>query len=307
MLGHEFQFFSTPLSSAKYNILLELSEIPAGIMPRLFSKKISQNSITYDDGSVRWNDYFGKALTYLDYQTGHAIIYSPSIDFIHELAYLMILSLSGKAMDQQGLHKIHACGISYADKNIIVSLPSKGGKTTLFLELCKQPDVKLISDDTPVIDSQGSIHPFPLRVGVEVIPDWIAKKDFPVFKREKFSDKFLIPLQDLNRSIYSPSNNPNLFIIGLRSSGDYPQIYRATSLQAFKALFEHMIIGIGLPMVVEYFVKNDLKDWIVLFKIFCKRTFAAIAFWRKSRVYFFIMSSDPKANAEYLLNRVKDL
>lgn len=307
MLSQEFQFFSHDHKTAQYNILLELSEIPAGLLPRLYSKKISQNSITYDDGPVRWNDYFGKALSYLNYQSGDAAIYSPSLDLIHELAYLLVLSLSGKQMDRAGFHKIHACGVSFMSKNLLIALPSKGGKTTLFLELCKHPGVSLISDDTPVIDSRGLVHAFPLRVGVDHLPEGLAPKDFPIFRREKFSDKFLIPLQQLGRPIYSGGDLPSVLVIGLRSSGDYPQILRASTMQGLKALFEHMIIGIGLPMVVEYFVKNTWRDWLTLIHIFLKRSFAALAFWRRSRVYFLIMSSNPKANAEFLFQRVQDL
>ncbi|MCE3011999.1 MAG: hypothetical protein LW878_02940 [Proteobacteria bacterium] len=307
MLENEFQFFSHPLREGQYNILLELSEIPTGLLPRLYSKKISQNSITYDDGPVRWNDYFGKALSSLNYQTGQAVIYSPSIDFMHELAYLLLLSLSGKAMDLAGFHKIHACGINMGHKNILISLPSKGGKTTLFLELCKYPEVSLISDDTPVIDSKGHVHAFPLRVGVEAVPAWLQKKDFPLFKREKFSDKFLIPLRDLGRTIYAGKDTSSVFLIGLRSSGDYPRLLRASTLHGFKALFEHMVIGVGLPMVVEYFVKNTFRDWLVLIRIFCLRSLAALAFWRRSRVYFFVLSSSPEANAEFLHQRIPEL
>ncbi len=307
MLGHEFQFFKKNLSIAHYNILLEFSEIPSGLLPRLFSKKISQNSITYDDGSIRWNDYFGKALTYLNYQTGQAAVYSPSHEFIHELAYLLILSLSGKEMDLKGFHKIHACGVNFKGKNVIIALPSKGGKTTLFLELCRHPNLSLISDDTPVIDSKGRVHSFPLRVGVEKIPEWLSKKEFPLFKRAHFSDKFLIPLRDLGPPIYQGDTNSNIMIIGLRSTGDFPQLFKASSVQGFKALFEHMIIGIGLPMVVEYFVKNSLSDWMTLLRIFFKRARAALAFWKKSRVYYFVMSSDTRANADFLFQKVQDL
>lgn len=307
MLELEFNFFIKTLTKSDYNILLELSEIPSGLMPKLFTKKISQNSLTYDEGTVRWNDYFGKALSYLNYDNGEAAVYSPNQDLLHEIAYLLVLSLSSKQMDQRGFHKIHACAFHHLQKNFILSLPSKGGKTTLFLEFCQYEGVELISDDTPVIDSNGKVYSFPLRVGVENIPSWLDKKNYPVFKREKFSDKYLIPLNELGRPIYRGSSEQNIYIIGLRSNGEFPQLVKASSLQGLKALFEHMIIGIGLPMVVEYFVKNSISDWCVLLKIFIKRFFAALAFWKKSRVYYFVMSTDPKLNADFLIRNSLDL
>ena len=307
MLESEFQFFKSESPTFDYTIKLELSNIPQGLIPKLFATKISQNSITYDDGPVRWNDYFGKALTYLNAHTGQAIIYSPKIDFLHELSYLLILSLSGKRMDEMGLHKIHACGIQSENKNVLIMLPSKGGKTTLFLNICENYPVKLISDDTPVIDSNGFIHPFPLRIGVEEIPDFLGHHTYPLFKREHFSSKYLIPLQSLNRSIYQPDNATSILIIGVRANGELPQIYAASLTQAYVALFENMIIGVGLPIVIEYFVKNNWRDWIKLIKIFFKRSKAAISLWKRSKTYFFVMSSDPKENSDFLIKSLKNL
>lgn len=307
MLEHEFQFFKSGSNLSFYKIVLELSDIPKGLLPKLMATKISQNSVTFDDSQVRWNDYFGKALSYLNYQTGQAAIYTPDIDLMHEIAYLLILSLSGKRMDLKGFHKIHACGINIHQKNILVMLPSKGGKTTLFLELCEHYPVALISDDTPVVDNRGIIHPFPLRVGVENRPQWLQDQDFPLFKREHFSDKFLIPLTHLKRPIAQVNNDPAVLVIGVRANGDIPQIYPASFLTSFKSLFENMIIGIGLPMVVEYFVKNTWRDWIYLTGIFFKRIGAALNLWRRSKTYVFVMSTDPKLNAQFLMSRIQDL
>ena len=45
-------------------------------------------------------------------------------------------------------------------------LPSGGGKSTLALRALQEPGIGLISEDSPLLDRRGRLHPFPLRIGV---------------------------------------------------------------------------------------------------------------------------------------------
>ena len=49
-------------------------------------------------------------------------------------------------------------GVSKNGRSVIAMLPMKGGKTTLFSNLIKDKDVEIISDDTPIVTSDGHIH-----------------------------------------------------------------------------------------------------------------------------------------------------
>jgi hypothetical protein len=76
--------------------------------------------------------------------------------------YYLIIVISGEQLDAQGLHRFHAVGISYRGLAFLVSMPPNGGKSTLAMSLLDDPEFLLISEDTPLIDLRGRIHPFPI-------------------------------------------------------------------------------------------------------------------------------------------------
>jgi len=308
ILKKEFLQFISPLSTRpRFLLTLHPTAAPSAALPNLVASRISQNSLSYDEGPRRWNDYFGKALSCYDYEMQEGVVYSADEDLLHEIAYLMILSLTGKELDERGRHKIHACGFRYKGIDALVMLPSKGGKTTLFLELSQLPGVSLISDDTPLIDSQGLVHPFALRLGVEKIPAHLTpqKESFALFRRQSFGDKWLIGLDRLGAPLAQGAGaRPRLFI-GLRHNSQAASFVRATTLQTTRALLEHMIVGVGLPMVIEYFVRHSLRDWCNLTKIAVKRASAALKLMGKGQTHLFLMGTDPKHNAHALLQHLE--
>lgn len=310
VLRLEFRYFiCSDISRTDFLLTLHPFAAPAGLLPELVARRISQNSLTYDEGSRRWNDYFGKALSVYDYDSREGLIYCADQDLLHEIAYLMVLSLTGKSLDQRGFHKIHACGFRYKGRDVIVMLPSKGGKTTLFLELSRFPGVELLSDDTPLIDHLGHVHPFPLRLGVEKIPPHLqqSSSEFTLFKRQHFSDKWLIPLDKLGAPIAASSGQHVVLVQGFRTSHYHTHFAPMGTIAAFKSLAEHMIVGIGLPMVLEYFIKNTWRDWLTLFKIGFARTYAALKLWQNGEAWAFSMGQDPKENAAQLIKKLDQL
>lgn len=304
ILETEFDYFKAEVAKTDFNLELFLESAPEGILPQIPCSKITQNSLTYDQGPVRWNDYHGKALTYYDYDTQQGVIWCQDPNLQHEIAYLMILSLTGKELDLRGFHKVHACGIRYQGRNILVMLPSMGGKTTLFLELARFPGVSLISDDTPLISPSGEVLPFPLRIGVEKIPSTI-KGEFAQLKRQHHSSKFLIPLSTLGAPIAYGATGSTILIFGKRWHSALPHLRRLSPLESLKGLVEHMVVGVGLPMVVEYFVRHTPRDWIKLFSIGLKRLRAALRLWQQGESWEVLLGDHSQSNAEAILSLLK--
>ncbi len=310
VLKTEFRhFLVTEALAPDFILTLIPVSAPAGLLPSLKAARISKNSVTYDEGARRWNDYFGKALSCYDYDAKEGVLYSADPDMMHEVAYLMILSLTGKDLDLRGHHKIHACAFRYQGRDAVIMLPSGGGKTTLFLELAQIPGVALLSDDTPLIDTQGRVHPFPLRLGIEKLPPHLAQRqnDFTLFRRQHFCDKWLIPLDQLGAPIAQGPSGQTLLFIGERHNGPQSIIFRVGPVTLLRALGEHMIIGIGLPMVLEYFVRHTWHDWGTLTRIALKRTWAALRLMQTAQGHRFIMGSDPVANARKLIQHLEQL
>ena len=84
--------------------------------------------MTYDQGNIRFNDYYGKALTIYNYEHELGEIYSNDLHKLHEICYLSILSRVGKKLDMRGYHKVHAFGIVKNGKALMGVMPGKGGK-----------------------------------------------------------------------------------------------------------------------------------------------------------------------------------
>src|SRR5690606_11749153 len=201
---------------------------PWELLPRKVALKQTDTSIIYEEKGIRYNDYHNNALSIVDSNLNHSTIYSEQIDLAHELGFLLLLSKSGKRMDIKGLHKIHAMGVQLNHTNLIFMASSKTGKSSLFLELLKDPNAKIYSDDTPIINSQGDILPFPFRIGInnkEEAPEYINKDLIYTLKRRVHGQKYLIPLTSINREVAQyESNQRNVLIVGVRSRGE-SQIY----------------------------------------------------------------------------------
>ena len=201
----DFHFFLQNPSD-KYDIKIEsklLQNIPWHLISEMKSSRQSQNSITYDKGKTRYNDYYGKLLSIYDYHLDEGKLYAKDIEKLHEISYLLILSRSGKKMDNRGLHKLHAFGVICNKTAILGMMPGKGGKTTHLLEFLKDPHCNLISDDTPVITRFGNIHPFALRIGVEELAESfpIDPKYLYFIKREYFGVKKLLSLEGISNKV----------------------------------------------------------------------------------------------------------
>jgi hypothetical protein len=290
-------------------IFLHISDPPWEILPTIRSIQQTDTSIIYEKDDIRYNDYHGKALTSVNTLTGQSHIYSPDLHLTHELGYLLILSKSGKQMDLNGFHKLHAMGLKIDQTSVIMVAPSKGGKSTLFMQLLKNPGFQIYSDDTPVIDRLGKIHAFPLRLGLESnssIPEHINPELIYHLKRRNFGNKILIPLNAFGRQIaISSKNDKVILLIALRSRLKTPSVIPVGKLQIVPYIFKFMIIGLGLPMILEYFLETGVRDIFKRIKIILSRSCAAFFLILRSQTYVFEMSQNISLNEQVICNFLK--
>jgi len=285
--------------------LVDKYNLPSG----LIAKKQSQNSITYDVGNIRYNDYYGEALTQIDYKKNIVEMVYKNESLAHEILYLVILSRTTKFLDGLGYHKIHASAFTYSNFNILFMMPSKGGKSTMLLEMLRNPEVGLISDDTPVVNRKGEIIPFPLRLGnddrnkvINFFP-YLRDEDISLFKRKYYSDKYLVDIKKIKNKIQT--KDKTILIAGYRSTNIEPKIELISKMKMLSELKTHLIVGIGLPMVIEYFIENTLNDHFKNLRILFSRFFTAIILVQKSECYRIALSSNPVENC-HAIKRLLD-
>lgn len=302
-LSKDFSYFIS-LSTVSRDLTIEIyqSDPPYGEIEGLISKGQSVNCISYERHHTKYFDYYGTALASWSQERMSGKVYSTDVNRLHEISYLMILSKVGKIHDSRGMHKVHAFGVGSLKKDLICMLPMKGGKTTLFLELLKDTTLEIISDDTPLIDRRGNIYSFPLRVGVESeesLPEGDRSELYSIDRME-YGKKILAPLSYFKNHVSKDLQRYPVLVAGYRSRMKRPVLKKVSKLTMMKELYRHMIVGVGLPMVVEFFVENTIADWLKLFYIGISRNVAAVRLIGQSDCYHLYLCDDPAENAELI-------
>jgi len=308
-LNLEFDYFLSPIEDnfqlkIKYNLQDTLASdlIPKNLKPT-FQRS---NSITYDSNGIRWNNYYGKVISKFIAMESYCEFYGTDLDKLYEVIYLFILSRSGKFLDLNGLHKIHAFAFSKGNKAIVCMQPMRGGKSTLLTEILKEKDVSVISDDTPLFNLSGEILPFPLRMSLENLPRHLNlnQSDYFVLKREFFKSKYSIAIKSFNRPICPKANN-YILIEAKRSTYENPILIRNSFLKKWQSLMVHLVIGFGLPIIFEYFWEAGITDFFRKSKIFLSRLYLATKLSLSKESYTLYLSEDSTKNAALILDLMK--
>lgn len=302
-LRAEFYHFLTDLGRPRLTLELNLGSLPA--TPSLPIEKILETCLIYRLGNRKYVDYFGEALTVIDEDSDTITITCPSEERLYELAFLTIHSRAGDFMDTSGFARVHAMAVSYKNHNAVVMLPSKGGKSTLLTHLLDNPDIKIIADDMPLVDRSGRIRPFPTKISMTEKPESgeLATLKWNEFMRAHYPPKWTASLSALPERIdLSPELKPVLLIHGVRLSHGESLIQPVAKWKMIAPLLEHMIIGKGLPQIIEIFLDFKPADVFKMFRHALLRTWCAIQLLRKSETFVFYIGHDKAYNAQLLLS-----
>jgi hypothetical protein len=272
------------------------TELPS--VPASFS---TPRNVCFRNYPITYIDYFGKGLVIFDRKEKQCVVYATDPDLIHEIAYLCILSMVGQYLDRQGIHRVHALGVSYQNRGILLLLPSGGGKSTIALELLRQPGFLLLSEDSPLIDRHGLIYPFPLRLGVR--PDFetgIPPKYLRTIRRMEFDPKTLIDIEYFAGRL-GTIVEPNLIFVGERNLGEVSKISPLSCISAFKALFKYMVIGLGIYQGLEFLLERGLWDVLGKGGLVTSRLYNGLRLLSRSSSYKFILGRDTEKNCQTFL------
>lgn len=305
----DFSYFLKKEEIIKTFVIESLKEkIDWEKLPNIVAKKQSKNSITYDVESLRFNDYNGKLLSIYDYKRDFGVLYSECIEKLHEISYLLILSRVGKYHDLMGLHKIHAFSVISNGACLIGMADSGLGKSTLVAELLKDKSVQFLSDDTPLVDSFGNVKPFPLRLGVSSYESFgkiiDREKNCYTLQRDFYGEKKLLSIDGLENKV--GEEYKKLILVNLkRFGGDDFICKKISKVKMLKALFKHMVIGIGLPMILEYFWEDGLCDFIKKSTIAMRRKLSALVLVMRADCYEIWLGRDIEKNRLGVVDLIK--
>ena len=271
-------------------------KIPNGTLAICHTK----DAAIYKNGNIRYFDSFGKVLVIYDSSKESVEIYSLDRNLLYEKSYLMIMTRVGELLDKKKLHRIHAMGVVFKGKAILCLLPMGGGKTTLTLSLLENKAFSLLSEEVPLVSSNGLLYPFPIRMGViEGTPLQIPEEFLKPFKRTHYEPKTLIDVRYFKDQIARDAK-PGYIFVGKRVHSDKPTIIKLSSFKTFMALFRLCVVGIGLPQMLEYLLRFDFSDMARQFPVFCSRLWSSLLLIKHSKTYELHLSYDRTANAQFV-------
>jgi hypothetical protein len=303
----DFSYFEAQVNIPQVNIEVFEKSPPFGSLPDLKASVYATNYICYRrDGDI-FTDYFGQGLRVFNHQTNNYQIFSESAALRHEISYLTILSAVGQFLDSKHIHRVHALGVSQNGKAILVLLPMRGGKTTLALQLLQSGQVKLLSEDSPLITQRGEVLPFPLRIGV--VPDGelnIPAKYLRTMNMMEFGSKILIDIGYFADKI-SSACQPGVVLLGERALGYESRIEPASRLSAGKEFMKNAVVGLGLHQGIEYLLGRSLWETLGKTGLFFSRLNSSLKVISRSKVYRYVLGHDPERNHQVLLDFLQNL
>jgi hypothetical protein len=308
----DFSYFRSPAGdeSAWLNVISE--PFPRANLPAVRAALQTPRNIVYRDGDVSYVDYFGRGLMICQNKGTDYQIYCTDRDLAHEIAFLTMLSRVGEHLDARGLHRVHALGIEAGGRAILVLLPMGGGKTTLALRLLTTDDIRLLSEDSPLISRRasrrGQVFPFPLRIGVRVgeVPAGVPDKYCRTVQRMEFDPKTLIDIQHFNEKVGRPCPI-GAILLGERWLSGTSFVCPVPRSYAIGPFIKNTVVGLGLYQGMEFLLERS--GWEVLGKsrLALARFLTSLHVIRRSRVYRFGMSPGVEENADVLIGLAREL
>jgi hypothetical protein len=300
-IARDFHYFAAAAPARKVSVEANLAPPPWERIPVQFANQITPNAAIYDQGSVRFNDYQGEALAIYDFSREAGEVWSENPDLLYEITYLLCLSRIGEIHDLQRIHRVHALGFAVADQGALILLPESGGKSTLCMEMLRHPEVKLLSDDTPLV-SRGKLLPFPNRIGIRGAKSaGIDPKYLRTMRRRNREPKTLLDVRYFQDRIASEVK-PSVLIVGARRNGTDSWIEPIGAAKALPALMANLVFGLGLPQVVEFFLRSGASELVQKFSIVGNRMAAVASLLWRTKCYRLALGRDTSMAAEAVMS-----
>lgn len=228
-------------------------EIPASF--------VTPRNVVYEQDGLAIVDYFGKAVSVLHRASGHLQVQGEDEHLVHEAAYHFLLSRIGEHLESRGLTRLHALALVGRQGPVAVMLPSGGGKSTLALRALREDGVRLLSEDSPLLDRRGRLHPFPLRIGINATDaDRLPAGSVRRLERMEFHPKLAIDLEVFADRIEPAPAPLRHLVIGRRALGRDARLERVRRPAAVGALLREAVVGVGIYQGMEFILQKGMRD-----------------------------------------------
>lgn len=228
-----------------------------GDLPAAF---VTPRNVVYQDGRRTVIEYAGRALSVLDRDSGRLVVQGESEQVVHAAAYNYVLSRVGQHLDSSRMVRLHGLGLVGAQGAVVVMLPSGGGKTSLALKAIRSRGPMLLSEDSPLLDRRGRLHPFPLRIGLNPGDAPEREEELRRIERLEFHPKLALEVETFAEKIASSSAPLRHLVIGRRSLGRGASLTPAPRRMALGPLLREAVVGVGIYQGMEFVLQRGMRD-----------------------------------------------
>ncbi len=265
-----------------------------GAVPATF---VTPRNVVYQDGGRTIVDYFGKAVSIVERSSGRFVIQGEEQHLVHEAAYHYLLSRIGEHLDSRRLPRLHSLAVAGSQGAVAVMLPSGGGKSTLALRALRDDRVRLLSEDSPLIDRRGRLHPFPLRIGVnttdaDALPDGRVRR----IERMEVHPKLVLDLEAFRDRIEASPQPLAHLVLGRRTLGLEAGIEPVGRSRAVGTLLRECVVGVGLYQGMEFVLQRGMRDVFAQLGPAITRAACCAAGLARARVWLLTMGRDHDRN-----------
>lgn len=305
-LAADFGFFRRPAGedgSGAATIRTTAATPAYDALPPLRARIYTPRNISYRDGHTTLVDYHGRGLARHDRRSGDFEIVSLDPDLLYEACYLFILSQAGEFLDRRGLHRVHALGVEIGGRAVLVLLPMGGGKSTLGEALLRRPEVRILSDDSPLIDRQGTVHAFPTRIGLLPGHDsGVPERHRRTVNRMNFGPKTFVDYDWFADRVVARAP-AGLVCLGVRTLAAAGRIEKVSRTAALRRFLQDCVVGMGLFQGLEFVFQKRLTELSGLAPVAWSRLRASRAVIRRSACVELLLARDADANAALVVDQ----
>jgi hypothetical protein len=262
---------------------------------------VTPRNVVYQVDGTTVVDYLGRAVSVLDRDRSLLTVQGESEHLVHEAAYHYLLSRIGEHVESKGLTRLHALALSGRRGAVALMLPSGGGKSTLALRALRDHGIRLLSEDSPLIDRRGRLHPFPLRIAVNATDaDRLPPGSLRRLERMEFHPKLALDLDAITDRIETSPLALCHLIIGRRTLGREARLERVPRGAAVGPLVREAVVGVGIYQGMEFILQRGMRDVLGKAGIGLNRVACCAAGLGRARVWRATLGRDGERNWEAL-------